>query len=399
MVRVIAPEEAAMLQQTQSQQRPGRVVSSARVAVDFKYNGNHKMEKRINKHNFERELSAVLREAGYAGCFTVTIQSPAKGTTHTKGLRIKSTTRFGVEITWHEGSNDNCLQMCLSCPHQTTPTEFHSKLKAAHAAVEALESFESEPEVSVPAPQSATVVTLRPPQVLPDVSQETAARVEALTPPALAPMKLATHQRERFIDDETNVEIFMMEVIEHASPKGWVKTAVCSKALVRLGYSVNGTGPVIKSLVNRGHLKRPERGDNNKIDDNYMIAPHWFEKLRPGHMPPPEEKEQAPDLKPTVAAAKPAQQTVQAASNPPVSTPADRLTQLAKLAKSAEGKRKRLGEVQGEMKAIEDLIVMQTTRLETLRSEEASICSALARPEYRDAEERFAQVNKLLGVA
>jgi hypothetical protein len=142
-------------------------------------------------------------------------------------------------------------------------------------------------------------------------------------------------------------------------------------------------------LVNRRHLEWPERGGGN-----YIIGAEWLTKLRPGHMPPPKEKEQAPVLVELEAVTEPVQQTAQVRT---AASPADRLTQLATLAKRAGGKRKRLADVRSEIKAIEELIALQNARLTSLQHEETGLEDALAKPEYKDAEERFAQVNKLLG--
>lgn len=112
-------------------QAPGKVGNgNSTLPVELKLTGNQKIRDDISSPFFG-EMRELIAAAGFAGEFTLLVQSKTKGTPHTKGLRVCSPGRYGVEITWHAGSNDNRILMSLSVPHGMDSFGFHNRLKQA----------------------------------------------------------------------------------------------------------------------------------------------------------------------------------------------------------------------------------------------------------------------------
>lgn len=230
------------MQQTASiHHLPGRVSGNgAELPIEFKYTGNMKGVRKSLGKDFTEELTGLLRTAGYAGTFSICATKYTKGTPHTKGLRIKSPSSHGIELTWHQGSNDNCLAMILSVPHQESVTHFHTQLRAAQTVVE--EKERKKPVETGLAGIAAPVSSPTTKQEKPDTPQAS----------VVAPISVASGGR--FVDDLAQVELFVEEVAKHVNSQGIVSKRICLDVIRRFGITMGGVGKTFSSLVQRGHL-------------------------------------------------------------------------------------------------------------------------------------------------
>lgn len=380
------------------------------IDVGFKYTGNDKAERKITKKNFEPLLGAILKGAGFGGTFTIVVGTYVKGTPHTRGLRIKSPTRLGLEITWHEGDNSNCLGMVVRVPPPMDPITFHSKLKAAEAAFDAEEQAQRElgraakngngsgngqAFVHVAGPTPAK------PRILPDLRAASHASPQPVDMSQPAKAATPTSQQEAqgpgpspepFVHDEINIELFMSEIAKSASPKGWVRVSVCASALRQhFNYRRGGQGSVLRSLVSRGHMSRVD-------NENFCLSKSWFQKLRPelvsSHEVSVSSSRQSAD---TPSTQKPAETLVpRTPSTSAALTPGQQIDRLATQVRKAQTRRARRQELAQEEASLASLIEMNTNRLNAVREEIGRLDEFLNSPETKTAEERFARISAAL---
>ncbi len=390
---------------TQYNQAPGeRQGQNHSADAVIKLTGNPQVMRHVTK-GFIPELTGLIHRAGFGGTFTVRVDTYAKGTPHTKGLRIKTPSKWGLDITWHEGSNDNCIAMCIMVPAPLDRMSFHSKLKAAQAALAAEdEAEEALPHIvlagSPPTPVILPDLTTKPPQVLGVAPPQTlnGSKHESFE-------EAADNARERFVDDSERVELFMLEIIGEASPEGWVPTSLCSKVIQSAGY-LKGLSSVFRSLVAANHLERvpTQRGGL----EGFRITKRWLEKLRP----------EAVVKERIIPSAAPVAQRVQEVVEEvvPVSAspklngshvqpekllkqvPAsEQIKHLSAVADKVRRQRVRQTELKDELAGIDHLMALQTARRAKIVEDLAKVNSYLSQPEVTEAEAKFAQVSAILG--
>ncbi len=375
-------------------QPAGTVVPGSQVPVGFKYHGNEKAEGRLNKRRFEKKFATLARVAGYAGTFHIHLVNFVKGTAHTKGLRIRSPGRDRVEITWHEGSNDNCLLMYIAAfPPHLPPVQLHSRLKAAQAGKLALDQHEAE-VVALPAGDKegatgqrtdANDVGVHIPQLLGDEQlQQESARVEAV----------AVETCHMFMGDAELIAVCMLEIFGQVDEKGWIGAVKCAGILEAFGYSPRTADRILHSLVIAGHLI-----SSGKDRQRFALRPTWLERFRPSE---PEAKveqparPQAPASPPPVETVQPSEAGIAELAPAKIVSQTARFDQLSKLAKRAERARTRRGELAAEIAAHEELIRGYSARRDAVQKDLALLDGFLGQSDVKDAEAKFAQISALL---
>ena len=379
-------------------QAPGEVQGRTReLRATVNLIGNQKVMRHVSK-NFVPQMSELLTEAGFGGKFTIRVDRYAKGTPHTKGLRIKSPSKLGLDITWHEGSNDNCIAMCVLVPHPLDRMSFHSKLKAAQAGLNARD--EAEEEV-LAGPPGLIVMAPHVPAILPDLTPKPLVVLAELQ----SFVETADNTRERFVEDPERVELFMMEIVDSASPGGWVPTSVCSKVIQSTGYPTKGVSSVFRSLVGAGHLDKVPTMKRGV--EGFRITKTWLDKLRPPQaaveervvpiVPPAAPRVQAvvPETAPSLAS--PRTNGSHAPSKLLKHIPAsEQIKHLSAIAEKVSRHRARQAELNAELESIDQLIALQSMRRKKILEDLVKVDTYLSQPDVTEAEAKFAQVSAIL---
>lgn len=220
---------------------PGRVATpNSSVPLEFNFSGNPRAERKSVSKRFKDELTDLLRSAGYAGTFNLVLGQYVKGTSHTKGLRIKSPTVHGIELTWHEGSNDNCLSMILCVPRHENVEHFHAKLKQALTSAPAAKDEDV-------AEEGMRMTTI-----------ESASK--SSDPGGNEP-------------DQTLVELFVEEVVKQIDAFGSASRQVCLDVIEQFGVAKEMANATLSSLVQYGHLAA-------NGDDAFELGAPWRDKFK-----------------------------------------------------------------------------------------------------------------------
>lgn len=382
------------MQRTEAGRSPGLVSSAGMVPITFKMGGNPNLIRQLSK-GFEPALKALLASAGYAGTFNVFVQTTIKGTPHTKGLRVLSPERHGVAISWHEGSNDNCIRLSISAPRDTDAFAFHSRLKRAEA------TDDDEPADT---PASGKIVDFRkpgfhptPPASFSDQIVEANGKKDSTEPaPAIDGIP--------FVDDPANIELFMLEIRLFLDDTGRVRRSVCQTVLQQTHFA-DQHAVVITQLLEREHLRPTSE------PDLFQVSVEWLRRLQekpataaplaqaPTPTPPPAP---APVAQPTplaVAATVAAQAGAEprkSASNGSGNPALNALAGLQQKAKTAGQLRARLGEVDGEIAQIDQQMAGLQSLKDSALERRARIQRSLEAPEMAEAERNLAQIKELL---
>lgn len=226
--------------------------NSAAVEPAFSVGGNERIANRELSKAFFRELKTLCAKANFGGTFTLTVISAGKGSTHRKGLHIGSpNARHGVDLSWQERGNDSCVQMVLSSPPNMQARDFHSKLKAAEAAL--LEDDEDNLPPADPLQISDITGGKHRETVInfPDTGRQPD-QAAATTVPGL---------------DETDVELFMREACSYVNNVGHIARNVC-EVLLAANYSVVEPAKVLDAMMSCEHL--------SKVDEAHLrIGQRW----------------------------------------------------------------------------------------------------------------------------
>ena len=96
---------------------PAPTATQPRVLrIEIKGPPDKELVTKLDTATFRRALSGFLFEAGIRSSVTVRACTMLKGTPHTKGLKLKAPDQHSVELTWHEGSNDECILFRITTP-------------------------------------------------------------------------------------------------------------------------------------------------------------------------------------------------------------------------------------------------------------------------------------------
>jgi len=223
-----------------------------RPCPTFLPTGNTDFIRRLKKGGFEERLAVLLQKANYRGMFTYRGLEPVKGSSHTHGLKVKRPARFGVELTYHHGSNDNNILVIVLPPKGVLPQEFFLSLQRA----------EEIPDEKVPDYRANG----HGGRVLPALPEE-----KKEEPPQVAAKKNPVRRL-----DDTMVEQIMLEMAVRADEDG---TFLYSELTTYLVDTLNferpqgagpgkiggkaGYAPAIGLLINRRHILRVD-GDNSR---------------------------------------------------------------------------------------------------------------------------------------
>ncbi len=369
--------------------------STCSIPITFRYNGQETIIKTLGR-KFETSLTQLLREANVAGSFVVTCATKVKGRPHMQGLTIGSPNgkHRSVEVCWQEGGNDGRYSMLLSCPHGMDPMEFHSRLKAAEAALDAAETDSDTsrdlPPIHVEEDHTGrgvvTSINFGKPEKTPESGQP--ANVVGPKDDFAQAAEKAQKSIIRFADNESAVELFVEECLKYSDVDGRVLRAVCWKVL-KESFQYTRTGSICEALVTRGHLVVLD-GDK----DRYQIPEAWLKRFRPSaaseRIPAASttKSETAPGIsKPVVEKTSPSGEPT-----PRSKSLADDIAELAKKAQTAAKLRKSLEEIKVELVHVDSL-------RQGILARQAKIEAMLQRPDLLDAEEKLAVIQKTLSGA
>src|SRR3989338_2611414 len=242
---------------------PGAVTRAGGVLTTIKRTGNDQIGLQLSVRFYE-ELKHLIETAGFAGTFTIMVRTKVKGTAHTKGLKISSPEIHAVRVTYHGGSNDNCIEMLLSRPGDMASFGFHARLITAQKKLLQADVGAADEKV-VPLKRPADSVSP------PASPQQPPTRLVPSTTPV---DESITTDIQHFADDLENIQIFLLEVLPHVLANGRVLKRQCLGALHSFGYRAGGIGRIFTAIVSRGPLVI--------VDDNWVEIPAaWMEKLRP----------------------------------------------------------------------------------------------------------------------
>lgn len=368
--------------------------STGSIPITFKYNGQVLIIKELGRE-FEKSLTQLLRRANVAGPFVVTCAAKVKGRPHTQGLTIGSPNgkHRAVEMCWQEGSNDGRYSFLISCPSGTDAMGFHSRLKAAHAALDAEDETYQVPKppgkedgfavhVAEHHTGKETVVSVNfTPSAAPVARKEESSSNVVGANDAFAAAADKAKAEPRFVDDPLAIGLFLDECLKYATPTGMVPRVVCANIL-KEHFRYIRTGSVFESLVMKGHLEAIH-GDKT----HYQISAPWLTRLRPD--PASDAVSAAIVAQPSAAETIQKPQDLAKVELDDPRTLAARIGEWTKKAKMAADLRKRLAEVEGELKGIDSL---RQSALERRARFEA----ALKRPEIVEAEQVLAAIQKAL---
>ncbi len=388
-------------------QHPGQVVrmGGAQPLPTFNFIGSHRLLDRLpNRREFLFDLTEVLVKAGFGGDFTVVVRTPVKGTSHTKGLTIKSPHKDGVLIHAHYGSNDSNIEILLVCPaFQRDPHKFSSFLKEAAVAL----TTEDEDAVRVrlrsyqaasnndnrfnnfvhrltkmlPAPTQEA----RQAAPLPAPSTPPPAPAAEVAPPSAMAMALteaAVARRVPLYKDDDMLILFLGEVAPLRDGRGFVARNKCLDLLVEHGLSEtkNGSGSVLKGLLNRGVFTTAATSS-----DRLAISALWLDRL---------------------GLSTPASQTTQVQVPAPAAASLNlgNLVALQKRGEEIRGLRARQKGLDARVGTAQTTVDEQRARLRTaeaelakLEQERTFVETSLADPEVAQVESVLEGFRKLLG--
>lgn len=259
--------------------QPGLVSPTAKehVPVTLKVTGRDQFRPLIPEEA-RQELAQAIDFAGFAGDFTLAVLGKVKGTSHTKGLRIRSAQKDAVEITSQFGDNGSCVECKLIVPHRFNSLVFYSKLKEAHAA---MTDDERPKRVS----GKTNVVPLHPDQppapsgVVAATPTTEGSAAETITP---AVSRALEDSHVGFIQREDDVKLFMLYVKEREEG-GRITVQACTTILIEeFGFKHRRlAAPTLGSfLIKKLLLRSAEKGV-------YLVPPE-YSKVQNAPTPSPQ---------------------------------------------------------------------------------------------------------------
>ncbi|OHB19073.1 MAG: hypothetical protein A2854_02605 [Parcubacteria group bacterium RIFCSPHIGHO2_01_FULL_56_18] len=201
------------------------------------------MLKRLIRGGFEDALAKLLRKANFLGRFKYRALQTVKGTTHTKGLQVKRPQSFGVEVTYHEGSNDNNILVLVHAP---TGMNSHEFLAALCNALKIPDGDDL--------PKQKT--NGHGGRVLPALPQKEP------EPPAPTPREYFGVEEGKLALTDGAVELLMAELVQHCDEKGIfhfqrlkeLLVTICRFEVPDSHRGIIGYTPVIRSMMHRKHI-------------------------------------------------------------------------------------------------------------------------------------------------
>ena len=223
----------------------GRLAPGLETVPLLKFVGNQKIYQKDVSSDLHTQLINLLLKSGFGGTFTVVVMTKVKGTPHTRGLHVRSANAKGVVITWHQGSNDNNIQMLVCVPSRYDPMHFFSLLKQTEQCLGQQKVFEAVVSSARADPQlrlepgnidsiPATVEALA-------MSDESACPVEMrLVANNQGP--LGVQEGFKYKPGPDAIELLMDELRGLATPEGVVSMERCREILVRMQYPTERLG-------------------------------------------------------------------------------------------------------------------------------------------------------------
>lgn len=369
--------------------KDGKFVPPSINVINKSANGTDSLVRKIGDFaDFKRDLTELLVVAGFGGPFNCSLISVVKGTTHTKGLHVKTPAKFGVHVTAHYGSNDSNVLCHLGCPSDVRdPHKFFEYLRNGEMRLE----DESEETTAARRKKLAELgvglfakynqpAEKQQGRVLPDLTAATppapppAPPAAAPAAPAAAAAPAQKPAAPRLRNDPDSIAAFMELLQESASPDGYIPRSTCLTVLVTVGLAqTNGSGIVLKSLITAGHLTESGDGERLRFRGKWLTA--WQKK--------------APQ--PTKAAA------------PELSLDYGELSSLDALTDEAARLRTRRDEVQAILSRVAPNLEEAKARVTELQAqadeasaELAQIDERLADPELKEAGQKLVLLQRLL---
>lgn len=110
--------------------RPGKVVClTEATSPELDVTAGNDQLRQFVTSEMTRDIVSILQYAGYGGKFTLCVQRRARGTRHTRGLRIRFPADRGVHITGHYLKGNDTRVECLLCsPNGEDSSEFRQSL-------------------------------------------------------------------------------------------------------------------------------------------------------------------------------------------------------------------------------------------------------------------------------
>lgn len=291
------------------------------------------------KRQFLDELQNILQLGGFEGEISAFAEQRIKGAGNFRGLTIglPNETRRQVEVRWQGGGNESRISVQLSVPGQLSVDEFYQRLKSAFALSGAT-SKENEMLESTPAKDN----------------------------------RVTTVSATTVVLSDTEIDLFMHEVVQNATASGAVTRDDCSAVL----NTLDRTDPEsdIAQLIVAGVLNK------GKIKSLLFISTEWLSKLRAGA---PKHEDVAMQLPP---------ETPPASSSDVVAS----VSSMTKLVAKANEHRELIGEHEREVRELEALIIESRDRLEVLRMKIREGKKMLESPELKRAEETLLSLKQLL---
>ncbi len=326
-------------------------------------------EKLTRSKSFNGALSRLLTEAGLA---RVAAQSPihvractlSRGNSHTKGLTIKSPDTSSVQLTWHEGGNEECILFRITTPRGlagvATIMDFHNSLMSA--ATRSNQQLSSGSSKATPA-----------------------AGAPAAPGPGLP------EQHAKLADAKIDGDTAELLLLELASMKGFssdwlVPRRKVMETLIAKPFEITPVGPVFDWLVANGFFSEPD-----KKPDFFELCESHREKCRP----PAQSAEATPA--PPAAVGNPA-----AAPASPPAAPAftrERFQYLMGRAAEVEALRTKLAALDKKRAPVQEKFDRYKGKLDEIDADRKVITDQLDTPEMKQLAAELSAIEQALGIA
>jgi hypothetical protein len=238
---------------------PGQ--GNQRVLPIFKMVGKEQLFKEHvrDKKAFFRDMTDLFAVSGLGGEFTLSAQNMALGTSHTKGLTVKTLGRGGVIMTANYGNNSDNLQFLVVAPNGDNNQLF----RLLRAGVHKLSEDEGDDMLKRHADYGNAGLGIFQPDLKKFAELERrrtlAATPKAAPQPVPAPVTIPPEQpsaeRKPFYKDTTRLALFMEELEKHATPEGLITRYDCLEVLsTNFAAASNASGAMLKGIIGDGHL-------------------------------------------------------------------------------------------------------------------------------------------------